>query len=138
MASKKKLVAKKPSKADAVSMLKADHATVKDLFKQFESARADTRKVKIALTICQELTVHTTVEEEVFYPAARAALHDDDMLDEADVEHQSAKELISQILAGGPGKDMWEAKVKVLGGVHQPSRQGRRDGDVFRPSQDRS
>ena len=100
---------------DAVKLLKDDHAKVKGLFADFEHARTDQQKVKLATSICQELTVHTTVEEELFYPAARAALDDDDMLDEADVEHQSAKELISQIESGKPGQDMWEAKVKVLG-----------------------
>lgn len=115
MASRKKSVKKAAQNPDAVTLLKADHAKVKGLFEQFESARADSRKIKLATMICQELTVHTTVEEEVFYPAARDALQDDDLLDEADVEHQSAKELISQIEAGQPGADMWEAKVKVLG-----------------------
>jgi hemerythrin superfamily protein len=100
---------------DAVKLLKADHAKVKELFETFENARTDKQKIKLATTICQELTIHTTVEEEIFYPAAREALEDDDLLDEANVEHQSAKELISQIEAGKPGEDMWEAKVKVLG-----------------------
>lgn len=109
--------AKSAAKAgpDAVKLLKEDHAKVKGLFKDFEQARTAKQKIKLATSICQELTVHTTVEEELFYPAARAALHEDDLLDEADVEHQSAKELISQIEAGAPGEDMWEAKVKVLG-----------------------
>jgi hemerythrin superfamily protein len=126
MATKKKSASKKSSNGktakaannaapDALKLLKADHTKVKGLFADFEEARTDKQKISLATTICQELTVHTTVEEELFYPAARAALDDDDMLDEADVEHQSAKELISQIEAGAPGKDMWEAKVKVLG-----------------------
>ncbi|MGC3982791.1 MAG: hemerythrin domain-containing protein [Steroidobacteraceae bacterium] len=117
MASKKtaKKTAKRSSQPDAIALLKADHKSVKDLFKQFESARTDTRKIKIASTICQELIVHTSIEEEILYPAARTVLGDEDMLDEAEVEHQSAKDLIAQIEAGEPGKDMWEAKVKVLG-----------------------
>lgn len=106
---------KAKSGPDAVKLLKDDHAKVKGMFEEFEHARTDKQKVKLATSICQELTVHTTVEEELFYPAARAALQDDDMLDEADVEHQSCKELISQIEAGAPGEDMWESKVKVLG-----------------------
>jgi hemerythrin superfamily protein len=110
-----KSTSKKPARnPDAIALLKADHAKVKALFAQFESARGDARKVKLATTICSELKIHTRIEEEIFYPAAREALSDDDMMDEANVEHQSAKELISQIEAGHPGEDMWEAKVKVL------------------------
>lgn len=120
MASKKKATRRVVKKAsgsrtmDAIALLKADHAKVKELFENFKNARTDKQKIKLAQTICQELTVHTTIEEEIFYPAAREALDDDDLLDEADVEHQSAKELISQIEEGGPGEDKWEAKVKVL------------------------
>lgn len=122
MAAKKKSAKKKSAgnasgaagRTDAIALLKADHANVKDLFEQFESARTDKQKLKLAQTICQELTVHTTIEEEIFYPAAREALEEDDMLDEAAVEHQTAKDLIEQIENGQPGEDMWEAKVKVL------------------------
>lgn len=105
---------KSSGRSDAISLLKADHANVKDLFEQFEAARTAKQKVKLAQTICHELTVHTTIEEEIFYPAAREALAEDGMLDEAAVEHQTAKDLIEQIENGQPGEDMWEAKVKVL------------------------
>lgn len=101
--------------ADAIALLKADHMKVQDLFSQFEKARNDDRKRTLAEQICAELTVHTTIEEEIFYPAAREALDDDDLLDEADVEHASAKELISQIQGGSPADDKWDAKVTVLG-----------------------
>lgn len=101
--------------ADAIALLKADHTKVEDLFSQFEKARNDDRKRTLAQQICAELTVHTTIEEEIFYPAAREALDDDDLLDEADVEHASAKELISQIQGGSPADDKWDAKVTVLG-----------------------
>lgn len=120
MAAKKKSAKKsthnnsRSGRGDAIALLKADHANVKDLFEQFESARTDKQKIKLAQTICQELTVHTTIEEEIFYPAAREALEEEDLLDEAAVEHQSAKDLIEQIENGQPGEDMWEAKVKVL------------------------
>jgi hemerythrin superfamily protein len=105
---------------DAIALLRADHARVEDLFAQFEKARNDGRKQALAEQICAELTVHTTIEEEIFYPAARQALEDDDqdeddLLDEAAVEHASAKELISQIRSGSPSGDKWEAKVTVLG-----------------------
>jgi hemerythrin superfamily protein len=99
---------------DAIGLLKADHAKVKELFSQFESARTDNQKQKLAQTICQELTVHTTIEEEIFYPAARESIEEADLVDEAEVEHQSAKDLISQIQAGNPSDEKWEAKVKVL------------------------
>jgi hemerythrin superfamily protein len=123
MAAKKKGARKssaKRSKAsnrpqDALALLKADHAKVQELFDQFEKARRDDQKRKLAQTICQELTVHTSIEEEIFYPAAREATEDEDTLDEAEVEHASAKELISQIEDGGPGDELWDAKVKVLG-----------------------
>lgn len=121
MAAKKKLARAKAAKKkspgrtqDAIALLKSDHAKVKELFSQFEAARTDNQKQKLAQTICGELTIHTTIEEEIFYPAAREALEEGDLLDEAEVEHQSAKDLISQIQAGGPSDDKWAAKVKVL------------------------
>ncbi len=100
---------------DAIALLRADHATVEGLFDQFEKTRNDAKKLKLAQRICAELTIHTTIEEELFYPAAREAIRDEDLLDEAEVEHASAKELISQIEAGAPADDKWSAKVTVLG-----------------------
>jgi hemerythrin superfamily protein len=101
--------------ADAIALLKADHAEVTKMFDRFDKSDDDDEKQELARIICAELTMHTAIEEEIFYPAARAALADDELLDEADVEHASAKELISQIEAGSPHEDKWEAKVKVLG-----------------------
>ena len=122
MAARKKAPTKKSStrrksngSTDAIALLRADHAKVEDLFKQFEKARTDDRKSALAQQICTELTVHTTIEEEIFYPAAREALDEEDLLDEAEVEHASAKELIAQIKAGSPSQDQWGAKVTVLG-----------------------
>lgn len=100
---------------DAIALLKADHAAVTQLFEQFENARSDSQKLKLAQNICRELTVHTTIEEELFYPVAREATEDADLLDEAEVEHASAKDLIAQIEEGGPNDELWDAKVKVLG-----------------------
>lgn len=104
-----------PKAKDAIALLKADHALVLDLFEQFDKARGDGRKQTLAQKICQELRVHTRIEEEILYPAARAALDDEEIIDEADVEHAGAKDLIAQIERGKPGDDLWDAKVKVLG-----------------------
>jgi hemerythrin superfamily protein len=106
---------------DACDLLDADHRNVKKMFADYEAltqARgrsAAQKKMDLARQICMELTVHTRIEEEIFYPAVRAAIRESDLLDEAAVEHQSAKELISQIEAGSEADDMFDAKVKVLG-----------------------
>jgi len=113
-ASKKSAKKKSSRPQDAIGLLKADHAKVKELFEQFFKSRSDDKKQQLAQTICQELTVHTTIEEEIFYPAAREAIDEADLVDEAEVEHQSAKDLIGQIEAGGPDDEKWEARVKVL------------------------
>jgi len=104
-----------PRQRDAITILRADHKLVDELFKQYEKTRADTRKQTLVDQICAELTAHTTIEEEIFYPAVRGAIKDADIMDEADVEHASAKELIAQLQAGKPGDDHYDAKVKVLG-----------------------
>jgi hemerythrin superfamily protein len=101
------------TKPDATHLLMADHRTVEDLFEQFEKASGDGRKEKIARQICTELKVHAMLEEEIFYPALRGKISDDD-LDEAYVEHDGAKVLINEIEAGGPDEDYYDAKVKVL------------------------
>lgn len=103
---------------DAIKLLMHDHAEVKKMFKQFETlaSRSDLEgKVAVANRICMELLIHTQVEEEVFYPAARAALHEEDMMNEAKVEHDSARELIAQIQSMDPQDAMYDAKVIVLG-----------------------
>lgn len=102
---------------DAVSLLKDDHDKVKSMFEQYEELgdRAHISKQKLALEICTELTKHAIAEEEIFYPAVRAATKDEDMVDEAVVEHASAKDLIAQIIAMEPTDDLYDAKVKVLG-----------------------
>lgn len=100
---------------DAISLLKADHKEVKTWFQQFDKAEDDAEKQALASKICKALTVHAQIEEEIFYPAAYEAIDDDDLLDEAEVEHASAKELIAQIEASAAGEPLFDAKVTVLG-----------------------
>ena len=98
---------------DAVALLKEDHRTVEDLFAQFEKASGDGRKEKLAKQICLELSVHATIEEEIFYPACEGKV-DEDLLKEAYVEHDGAKMLIGQIMTGSPDDEYYDAKVTVL------------------------
>jgi hemerythrin superfamily protein len=100
-------------KLDAVALLKADHRKVEELFEKFEGAKGDGAKRRIAEQICLELTVHTKIEEEIFYPACEGKV-EEDLIKEAYVEHDGAKVLIAQIEAGGPDDDFYDAKVKVL------------------------
>ena len=104
---------------DAVVILEQDHEDVKDLFDQYEelaeNEASNEDKVALVQQICTLLTVHATVEEELFYPAAREALKEDALVDEAVVEHASAKDLIAQLQAMEPDEDLYDAKVKVLG-----------------------
>jgi hemerythrin superfamily protein len=102
-----------PSK-DAIALLKADHRQVETWFEQFEKARTDDRKAALASDICNALTVHTTIEEEIFYPAFLAATEDKDLHHEAEIEHDAAKKLIAEIEASGPEDDYFDAKLKVL------------------------
>lgn len=104
-----------PSKkrTDAITMLKDDHRTVENLFDQYEKARSKDRKQSIATQICTELIIHTTIEEEIFYPALRGKI-EDDMLDEAHVEHDGAKILIAELLQSDPDASFYDAKVTVL------------------------
>lgn len=99
---------------DAIRLLKADHREVEALFAEYETTSGDNRKQALADEICQKLIVHTQVEEEILYPAAYEALDEDDLVDEAEVEHASAKELIAQIRASSPSEPLYDAKVKVL------------------------
>ncbi|BCW91096.1 hypothetical protein sos41_42750 [Alphaproteobacteria bacterium SO-S41] len=104
-------MAKEPM--DAVAMLKADHRKVEDLFAKFESAKGADRKKKLATEICTELTVHTSIEEEIFYPGCNGEI-EEDLLNEAYVEHDGAKVIMAEIEAGNPEDQFYDAKVKVL------------------------
>jgi hemerythrin superfamily protein len=102
---------------DAIKLLMADHDEVEALFKQFQKAKGgDSQKADIVEQICKALTVHAEIEEEIFYPAARDALAEkgEDMLDEAEVEHASIKNLVEQLQDADPDEEMYDAKVKVL------------------------
>lgn len=98
---------------DAIAMLKQEHREVEDLFAKFENAGGTARKKEIARTICKELVIHSMIEEEIFYPCFRRRI-EDDLLDEAYVEHDGAKVLIAEIDAMDPDDDFFEAKVLVL------------------------
>jgi hypothetical protein len=98
---------------DAIALLKADHRKVEGLFEQFESAKGKGQKEKLARQICTELTIHTIIEEEIFYPACKGKA-EDDLLNESYVEHDAAKVLIAEIEKGGPDEEFYDAKVKVL------------------------
>ncbi len=102
-----------PQTQDAIALLKADHRKVEELFASFESARGADRKQKLVQQICTELTVHTIIEEEIFYPACKGAV-EEDLLSEAYVEHDGAKVLIAELLASAPDEEFYDAKVKVL------------------------
>jgi len=98
---------------DAIALLKQDHRDVEELFTQFEKASGSGRKQALAEQICLELTVHTRIEEEIFYPACEGKV-EEELLKESFVEHDGAKLLIAEIMAGGPDDSFYDSKVKVL------------------------
>lgn len=98
---------------DAIALLKADHRKVEELFEQFENSRSASRKQELAHQICTELKIHTSIEEEIFYPAFEGKI-EQDLMNEAYVEHDGAKVLINDIEAGNPADKYYDAKVTVL------------------------
>ena len=102
------------STRDAIALLKADHRQVEGWFAQFKKAKKIERKGKLATQICEALTVHMRIEEEIFYPAFIVATQDMDLHHEAEVEHAGAKRLIDEIEAMRPEDEYYDAKVKVL------------------------
>jgi hypothetical protein len=104
---------------DALDLLDADHQTVHKLFQAYRELAAndapEARRKALAEQICMELVIHAKLEEELFYPTVRDAIRDDDLMDEAEVEHASAKDLIVQILSMDPHEELYDAKVTVLG-----------------------
>ncbi len=125
---------RKPAKAstsamDAVALLKADHRAVEELFGKYETAHTTAQKAKLAQKICMELCVHTTIEEELLYPICRGEV-EEDLLDEAYVEHDGAKQLLAELIAGSPEEEFYDAKVKVLSEMikHHVKEEEQRDG----------
>jgi hemerythrin superfamily protein len=118
---------------DAIAMLTAEHKEVKAMFEQYDQLgdRAKATKKKLADQICNALTLHAAIEEEIFYPALRAASKDAaDLLDEALVEHAGAKDLIAQLQDMDPEDDLYDAKVKVLG-EQIDHHVGEEEGEMF-------
>ena len=109
---------------DAIALLKEDHRKVEDLFEKAEKARDEDRKKMLVQQICTELMIHSMVEEEIFYPACKGKIEDEDVLDEAYVEHDGAKVLIAELLDSEPDAEFYDAKVKVLSETDQAPRQG--------------
>jgi hemerythrin superfamily protein len=98
---------------DAVTLLEQDHRSVEELFARFEQTEGDAEKRQLVIAICIALKVHARLEEDLFYPAASTVV-DAELLQEAQVEHASAKDLISQIETAAPGEPLYDARVKVL------------------------
>ena len=101
--------------SNAIALLTEDHKKVQKLFDQFEHARDDRRQAYMVETALHELKIHTEIEEEIFYPAVRQAIEKDELLDEATVEHESAKHLIGELEGMHPGDELFDARFTVLG-----------------------
>jgi hemerythrin superfamily protein len=104
----------KPVPKNAIALLKADHEAVSQLFAEYEKTRSSPKKKALVAEICTALSVHAQIEEEIFYPAVKAALKDKLLVPEATVEHASVKDLIAQLEGVEPDGEMYDAKVKVL------------------------
>lgn len=122
----------KTKSEDAIALLKSDHRKVEQLFESYEKASRRAEKKKLAMQICQELIVHTKLEEEIFYPSCRDHI-DDEPLDEAQVEHDGAKVLINELLTGSPGQPFYDAKFKVLSEMikHHVNEEEKRNEGIF-------
>lgn len=114
-AAAKKTPARSAAPKDAIALLKADHKLVAGLFDDFAKTKSDARKTSIVAQICKELTVHAQIEEEIFYPAFKAAAKDRELVPEAHVEHGSVKDLIAAVQGKAPFGEMYDAKVTVMG-----------------------
>jgi hemerythrin superfamily protein len=119
-----------PARNDAITLLKADHRQVEELFAQFEKARGDDRKQDLATRVCDALRVHSQIEEEIFYPAFYEATQEEDLHHEAIIEHDSVKKLIAEIESSSPADDYFDARVTVLSEMvkHHVKEEEQRDG----------
>jgi len=99
---------------DAIALLKEDHRQVKEWFAEFEKARSSKAKQTLATSICAALTVHATIEEEIFYPSFLKATKDKNKHHEAAIEHDGAKKLIAEIQESDPSDDYFDSKIHVL------------------------
>ena len=111
-------------KPDAIAMLKEDHRKVEDLFEKAETARDEDRKKMLVQQICTELMIHSMVEEEIFYPACKGKIEDEDVLEEAYVEHDGAKVLIAELLESEPDSEVLRRQGQGAVGADQAPRQG--------------
>lgn len=123
---------------DAIELLETDHRMVEQWFDEFENAEDEAQKQELANTICLALKVHTQIEEEIFYPACREAGVEEETVNEAVVEHDSAKQLIAEIEASGPSDEMWDSKVKVLSEMieHHVEEEEDEDDGMFAQAQE--
>jgi hypothetical protein len=103
-----------PDKEDALALLKADHQAVSGLFDDYEMTRSNAQKKVLTTEICTALSVHAQMEEEIFYPAVKAALKDKLLVPQATVAHASIKDLITQLEGAEPDGEIYDAKVRVL------------------------
>jgi len=117
---------------DAIALLKADHRKVEELFEKFQSAKGSERKAALAKQICTELMIHATIEEEIFYPACKDAVEEDQM-NQAYVEHDGAKVMIAELLGSSPDQQFYDAKMTVLSEEikHHVKEEERRGEGVF-------
>lgn len=104
----------KTAPQDAIALLKADHQAVSQMFDEYEKTRSHPKKKALVAEICNALSVHVQIEEEIFYPAVKTALKDKLLVPEAMVEHAGVKDLMAQLEEGDTDTDMYDAKVKVL------------------------
>jgi hemerythrin superfamily protein len=118
---------------DAIALLKADHRKVEGLFAQFEKAKASSRKKTLAQQICLELSVHTKIEEDIFYPACQEDGVDEDLMNEAYVEHDGAKVLLREIEKGDPDGEYYDSQVHVLSEMikHHVKEEEKKQGNMF-------
>jgi hemerythrin superfamily protein len=120
------------NRQDAIALLKVDHRNVEDLFAEFKATKGAAKKQAMVEKICAELSGHSVIEEEIFYPACRGKV-EDGLLNEGYVEHDGSKVLIAELLASAPNEEFYDAKVKVLSEQieHHVHEEERRSDGIF-------